>query len=310
MLNPYSCTDGLATFKGDLHFHSTASDGSAAAASMFDRLIECGFDFCALADHDLPVRASFRHGQLLNLPNQELSAETGHILSLFSDVSRQDYWSTAEQLRAISRTDGFAILSHPKIREFTGAQGPTYSADRLVNELAGLYGGVELYTHNVGSGLKLAIDRLDVVWTSMVSPWRPAPEASPRSVWGFASSDAHCVEKITENVGIIVWAEELSEQSLRDAISRGAFYSLADSTARFPEIAVDETSMGAGAANAVSMRIVKAAGLPVKVAARKTPGSLRISYRIRGDEGYLRIEAMDAAGNCAYTNPVFLADIS
>ena len=53
MLNPYENISDLKTFKGELHFHSIRSDGKSTPGEMFDRFIECGFDFCALTDHDV-----------------------------------------------------------------------------------------------------------------------------------------------------------------------------------------------------------------------------------------------------------------
>ena len=213
--------------------------------------------------------------------------------------------SSADQLEAICGAGGLAILSHPKIREFSDAQGPTYTADRLVNELRGLYDGAEIYTHNVGSGLKLAIDRLDVVWTSRDPLWSGPEDHPPRPVWAFAGSDGHSLQNLTEDVGIIVWADELSPPDIRASLAAGAFYSLANTEARFGEIAVDGDTIRATASNAVMMRVVRSAGLAVRVVSRERAGSIEIGYTLRGDEGYVRVEAMDAGGRCAYTNPVF-----
>lgn len=306
MLNPYAGIGELKTFKGDLHFHSTRSDGQGTAEEMLERLVEYSFNFCCLADHDLPVSESYLYKDLLVLAGQEMSAETGHIVSLFPKLIRDEQWSTSQQLKAISEAGGYAILAHPKIREFTAAQGLTYTAERLVSELQGLYGGMEIYTHNVGSGLKLGIDRLDVVWTSSLCR-RDAPgENTFQPVWGFATSDGHHIEHITENVGIIVWSDKLSQQSLMDSITSGAFYSLANTRARFSEIEVDHDRIYASASEAIMIRAIKSGGLPVEVVSKGTADLMDINYHIRGDEGYIRIEAMDVDGHCAYTNPVFL----
>jgi len=276
---------------------------------MFDRHIERGFDFCCLADHDLPVCESYLYQDMLIVAGQEMSAETGHIVSLFSPVVRDKQWSTSQQLKAISQADGFAILAHPKIEEFTTGQGLTYTAKRLVGELQGLYGGMEIYTHNVGSGFKLAIDRLDVVWTSRAYRWDGLGENTFQPPWGFAASDCHHVANISPNVGIIVWSNELSEQSLKNAITAGAFYSLANTKARFGEIKVEHNKIYASATHAIMIRAIKSGGLPVAVVSKDTKDEIDINYLIQGDEGYIRIEAMDVDGHCAYTNPVFIGTL-
>ncbi len=303
MLNPYADVGGQKLFKGDLHLHSSLSDGDCAPEEMFDRLTECGFDFCCLADHDLPGEAR-SHGDLLVLPGQEMSAETGHIVALSSETVRDESWNTARQLQAIAEAHGFSILSHPRIREFVKDQRPTYTPARLINELAGLFNGIEIYTHNLRSGPRVAIDRLDAIWTWLTTR-RDEPEETPLiPVWGFASSDGHWADHITENVGILVWADELSQSSLLDAIARGAFYSLADSKARLSGISVDGERLFARATDAAMMGVVESRGLPAKVVTSESSGDMEIDYPIRGDEGYLRVEAMDSDGHCVYTNPI------
>lgn len=313
MLNPYENINDLKTFKGELHFHSTRSDGKCTPEEMFERLKECEFNFCSLTDHDLPCEETHQYKNLLVLMGQEMSAETGHIVALLSKVTREEQWFTAQQLKAISASGGFAILSHPKIREFTKEQGLTYTAERLICEFPGLYDGIEIYTHNLarrGSGSGLAIDRLDVVWSAMVFPWGAFVKKAFKPVWGFATSDIHHVNYISENVGIMVWAQELSEKSLLDSIRKGAFYSLANTKTRFPEISLNENTLYVCATDAIMISVIKAGGMPIKVISRNAAGSMSIKYPIRGDEGYVRVEAMDSDGHCAYTNPIFLGALS
>ena len=221
-MNPYATIAGRNTYKGDLHLHSTRSDGQCSPEQMFERLIACGFDFCCLTDHDVPGQTHLHH-DLLVLMGQEASAETGHVVVLSSPVLRDAEWTTAEQLNAFRASGGYTILSHPKIREFTAEQGPTYTAQRLVCELPDRFDGIEVYTHNVGSGPRVAIDRLDVVWSAMVYPWGARVPEEFRPVWAFGASDGHHVDHITENVGIIVWADALSPTALMASIARGAF---------------------------------------------------------------------------------------
>ena len=306
LLNPYAETNGLSTYKGDLHFHSDRSDGRGRPDEMYARFAACGFHFCGLADHDAPTTEPSRHDGLLVLPSQEMSADTGHIVGIAAPGIRDKSWSTAEQLHAIHETGGLAILSHPRIREFVEEQGLTYTAHRLLNELAGQYDALEIYTHNVGSGMKLAIDRLDVVWNSMVLPCGKLHAEPFRPVWGMASSDAHDRAHVSENVGIIVWATTCTPSALMDAIAKGRFYSLADTQARLPSIAVEGEMLVVEATETIMLRVVQAQEGCAALISRDAAGRLMIRYPIAGDEGFLRIEAMDAEGRCAYSNPIFI----
>jgi len=216
--NPYTDICGKNIFKGDLHFHSTLSDGKSSPQEMFDRLVEYGFDFCGLADHDLPNNEIMTHEQLLVFPGQEFSDENGHIVALNTPIIRKEHWDIGTQLEEISSSGGFSILSHPKIREFGTSQGLAYSPKRLIVDLAGLYDGMEIYTHNVGSGFKLAIDRLDAVWNAISLLQETDPDKPFGPIWGFSSSDGHHVDHISSNVGIMVWAEKLCQENIMSAI--------------------------------------------------------------------------------------------
>jgi hypothetical protein len=273
---------------------------------MFAHLSELGFAFCCLADHDIPREKTRFHAKLMILPGQEMSAESGHIVSLFSKVKRRENWSTKEQLEAIRHSGGFAILSHPKIREFIALQGLTYNSKRLLCEFPELYDGIEVYTHNVGSGFKLAIDRLDAIWSSYIFTWGALYDRPFSPVWGFASSDGHQVSHITKNVGIVLWMKSLTEENIREALKKGAFYSLANSCARFMEISENNGKFYVSASNTVVLKVIRGGGIVAKLECVNKDRMGSISYSSDGTEGYIRFEAIDSNGCAAYTNPVFI----
>ncbi len=306
MINPYMNISGLNTYKGDLHFHSTDSDGKEAPQAMFDRLREQEFDFCCLTDHDLPGDKTRISSGLLVLPGQEMSSKAGHIVSIFSKIEREDDWTIKKQLEAIRKSGGFAILSHPKIREFIVEQGLTYSTKRLLCEFPELYDGIEIYTHNVGSGFKLAIDRLDAIWSSYILTWGALHHRPLVPVWGFASSDGHHTSHITKNVGIVIFADSLTEENIRNSIHAGAFYSLADTQARFTEIDEADGTFHVAADNARMMKVLSTSGIILKTKYYGAAEKAEINYKINGTEGYIRFEAIDSNGNAAYSNPVFI----
>ena len=306
MINPYKNIAGLKTYKGDLHFHSTASDGKESPQAMFARLIECGFDFCCLTDHDLPGNDTRFIGSLMVLPGQEMSSDAGHIVSLFSKLIRDDDWTIKEQLEAIKESGGSAILSHPKIREFVADQGLAYSTERLLCEFPELYDGIEIYTHNVRSGFKLAVDRLDAIWSAYILTWGALRERPFVPVWGFASSDGHHTSHITKNVGIIVFADSMTEGNIRNSIETGAFYSLANSDARFIRINESGGTFNVAADNAKMIKVVSTSGVILKTQYYGDREKAEICFKVDGTEGYIRFEAVDSDGHAAYTNPVFI----
>ena len=296
LINPYKDTKNKKQYKGDIHFHTNLSDGVFSPDAMFYRLIKCGFDFCAPADHDI-IGAPGTYNGLVILKNQEMSSNKGHVVALNSNAVRKEAWGIAEQIESIRKNGGMAILSHPKIREFISDQSLTYTADRLINELNLKFDGIEVFTRNVGSGFKCAIDRLDVVWTALIDN----PDFKP--VWGFASSDGHHIDHITKNTGIMVWSPNLTSEELLNAISTGRFYSIADTQARFKDITFDGVKLKVSAVNCKMIKLIMQGG-EIAACFYSQNDMCSINYQVTGKEGYLRAEAYDSYGKAAYSNPI------
>lgn len=306
--NIYTGLSGRKWLKGDLHIHTSISkDGRMSRRQALDTLHTHGFDFCAISDHDAFDPGGEENGVLV-LPGSEFSSKKGHLLALLTDrpLERDETGPVQQQIDAIRDAGGLPILAHPKIKELTLDQSMAYTSEQLLCKLSG-YHGMEIYNHNVGSGFTTAVDRLDAVWTGRIDA-----DAGGLPVWGYASSDAHAPEHISPNVGILVDAKDCTPAAIRTALEAGRFYSLADTMARFEEIAVDEQYLHVRAAGAVMLRLECSGGTPaegrgnrrlagIKIAATDT---IEMKYAIQGHEGYIRIEAMDRNGHFAYSNPI------
>jgi len=303
--NLYANMSELNWYKGDLHIHSKASDGKNSKEEILERLVQCNFNFAALADHDIYCPGEDRKG-LLIIGNSELSTRGGDVLGLFAEAKPKSR-ETQDVINAISSAGGLPVLAHPKIGEFTDEKTHwTYSSERLIKELSG-YIGIEIYTHNVASGFQTAIDRLDAVWT-----YGSRNNLKP-SIWGFSGSDAHSIEKILPDVGIMAAAKELTTTAIYEAICKGKFYSIAGSTARFKEISAENEILTLVVEDA---KVLYLFGTPQKnisgnrrlldIVWADRKSHIKHSYRIKGTEGYIRAEAMDKCGNYAYINPLLL----
>ena len=306
ILNPYEDAFNRQWFKGDIHIHSDLSDGRATLSGIRERLRECGFDFAALADHDRYSSPDEQEFPMLIGNSEMRSAEGGDVLTLFAESQFESEMSVQDLIDQTRSENGLPILAHPKIGEFgTKKHHWAYQCHELIGKYHG-YAGMEIYTHNLGSGFQTAIDRLDAVW---IASCRDANE--PVDIWGLAASDAHDLERITSNVGILVSAAECTAAPLHSAIQKGAFYSLAGSRARFTDISVDGNRLNITAENTKMIRLkgcpqAEYTGdrttLAVKWAGEKE--SMSCEYEINGTEGFVRAEAADRDGNFIYANPI------
>ncbi len=308
MINPYN--KGFFEkqwFKGDLHIHSDRSDGRASVPQIMQRLRECGFDFAAIADHDRYSPPDEQESPILIGNSEMRGAEGGDVLTLFAEVNNAPGASVQDLIDQTRVNDGLPVLAHPKIGEFgTTKYHWAYPCHELIGKYHG-YVGMEVYTHNVGSGFQTAIDRFDAVW---IAHCRQSQE--PLSIWGLATSDAHDLDRITPNVGILVSAEECTVPALQIAIQQGRFYSLAGSKARFTDICVEGNLLHIKAENAKMVRIrgfrpkSKNMGDRTNLAVEwyGEEDNVSCEYEITGEEGFLRAEASDRNGNFIYANPI------
>ena len=113
---------GRSWFRGNLHTHTTVSDGRKTPDETAAIYRAAGYDFLALTDHWKPSRTAEADGLLL-LPGCEYdvgkSAAEGiyHIVSIGAErpvqLEKSPELSVQEVLDAIRQAGGFPILAHP-----------------------------------------------------------------------------------------------------------------------------------------------------------------------------------------------------
>ncbi len=154
---------------------------------------------------------------------------------------------------------------------------------------------------------------------------RTAPEqiwdrllSSGLKMYGAASDDAHwyavsselgCSPKCTSFGGTgwcVIKAKDCSRESIRNAFENGRFYAstgviLSDYQVTSHQINI-EVAPKFFQSNTIEFR-----GLDGSLLDRQTGPSA--SYRLRGDEKYVRVRVADSSGCYAFTQPVFLDTI-
>lgn len=110
--------DGLTWYAGDTHAHTLHSDGDESIDQIAARAVRCGFDFCAITDHNtvshhplLPASGK-RHGIAL-VPGQEVTTHRGHA-NVFGDIGWIDFRQPVTSWMAeASRRGGLFSVNHP-----------------------------------------------------------------------------------------------------------------------------------------------------------------------------------------------------
>ncbi|BBI31930.1 PHP domain-containing protein [Cohnella abietis] len=304
-------------YKGNIHTHSTRSDGQYAPEVVINAYKNKGYDFMCLSDHEIYFKSNAHDDDhFIMLDGYEMACEmswqkTGqqyHVHGLLDESlnsdsefehdeehEKPDYedLGTIQSMIDDMRNRGnLIIMNHPE-----------WSRNKL-DDLLKLQGyfAIEIYNHQseldeaVGYGVKH--------WDYLLK--------NGRKVFGIAADDAHGGDMntaISEFFGgwVCVEAEKLQQQSIISALKSGHYYS-----SNGPEIFDLRVEDGFLHIECSPVKFIRFITHPFngrtlyhKDASLITKGS----YRVEGLEQYIRVECVDFEGNVAWSNPIFPSEL-
>ncbi len=125
---------------------------------------------------------------------------------------------------------------------------------------------------------------------------------------GFATDDAHWVfsdYRPNDACGawIMVRASHLSLADISEAIKKGLFY--ASNGPEIRDLVIQGGEIRVATSPVRAINFVANLSLGERHTAIKSDFLTTATYRLRGSEKYVRVEAVDAKGRTAWTNPAF-----
>jgi len=207
LISPYALNSHR-QYKGNLHTHTTNSDGVMTPQQVVDLYAALGYHFLMLSDHDhvTDIHALNHRGMAL-IPGYEITAGGGHLLYVGGREVLPHNGDRQSVIHAVNDRGGFIIVNHPNWEE-----DYSHWPQAELNRLQGFH-GLEIYNgvSERAEGAALATDRWDMLLSK------------GRQVWGFGNDDTHETYDscITWNM---VFAEEFSMESLIAALRTGNFY--------------------------------------------------------------------------------------
>ncbi len=293
-------------WRGNLHCHSTRSDGVLAPEDVCRRYREEGYDFLALTDHFVgaygypvvdtqPLRTN-RFTTLLGAELHSGAMENGelwHILAVglpadFAPSDSPDFTpregqeSGAALAARAAAAGAFVAIAHPQWSGLTLRDARGIAAAHAV----------EIYNH----GCAVGADRPDGAAIADLLL------AEGRRLTLIATDDAHFHEPDHFGGWVMVKAAENSPEALLAALKAGHFYST-----QGPEIAdirIDGEAVEV-ACSPVATVIVQGAGTGVVNLHGEAMTQARINVRRLARSPFLRVTVLDAAGRRAWSNPHF-----
>jgi hypothetical protein len=286
---------------GNLHTHTTVSDGARTPQEAVDHYSQGGYDFLSLTDHGTLVDPNqLKSRGMVLIPGEEVcvgrSSSGTHYHIVAANIREilpiRDFDVNLDPQRVIdliAELGGFAILAHPY---WSGLH--TQDLLRL-----GGYDGVEIYNTScdVYRGLGYSGSHIDAM---LAAGKRPLI---------FASDDHHGEPepmKPSDACGgwIMVKARNKSLSSIVEAIRDGLFYS---STG--PSLKNVDFGPGGIHVETSPVRSITFASTPSLGSRFTAPHDSLISnctYPGRSGETYVRVEVKDERGGVAWSNAMYV----
>jgi hypothetical protein len=285
--------DGLTHWwKGNLHVHSTRSDGGKTPAELAALYADAGYDFIVLADHwvagcpDDPPH----HSPLAVLDGVELDGDdsTGanfHVVCIGCRGGIERAMGLEAAMAEARRQGAVLVLAHPLWTGNTAEDALRHGFDGVE-----VFNNVTEWLNGKGSGA--------FYWDRMLDR-RP-------DVFGSAVDDAHINPNhpLWDGGWVHVDAPEPTPEALIAAIRDGRFVSSRGPVIR--SLSAQDRMVTVSCSPATFIRLVGPATLGQRLAALDGPPLTEGVFTVPDDWAHARIEIEDEAGHKAWTNALFV----
>jgi hypothetical protein len=287
-------------FKGNLHTHSTISDGVYSPSELVTMYSEAGYDFLSITDHGKMCETEgLDDHNLTLLPGEEICVGKSNINTLYhivgidikKDIPFEDFSldvNPQKVLDYLKSEKALSIIAHPY---WSGLDHQDLM--KLKN-----YDSIEIYNtscdyeRNTG----FSAPHIDGLLTVGRKPLIIAVDDHHGARRPMIPLDAcHAWINVKARTGTV--------KELMSHIKRGLFYS--STGPEIKEISLDENGIFLRCSPAKSISFVSSPSLGMKFYAQEKPLTQAL-YKGTPGETYVRIEVMDYEGNTAWTNPFYV----
>lgn len=283
--------------KGNLHTHTSRSDGDSTPAEVATWYRDHGYDFLVITDHDKVTKVAAPKGLVL-IDGEEvtdrLDGKSLHVnaLGLERVVPIQGGRTKVEVLQrnidAVRAAGGVPLVNHPNFGWAFGADELLQLRNFTLLEIASGHPYVNMY----------GPPSVEAMWDRLL--------AQGRRVYGVAVDDSHHLKRpwdtdvaLPGKAWVVVRAER-EAKSILAALERGDFY--ASTGVELED--VSGTKVRVREKNTAHYRI-QFIGSGGRVLQESEGTSA--AYAPRGDEGYVRVKVIDSNGRMAWGQPAFIA---
>jgi len=279
-------------WKGNLHTHTTVSDGVLPPAEAAGRYRALGYDFLAITDHGILVEPFEAPEGLLVVRGIEHALICDEPPRVWHVVSLEPTREAAPEGRSLGRfiadirdSSSFWFLSHP------------YWSSLSEEDLLTIDGLTAVEVFNTICERIVGRGHSEQAWDYAL--------ACGRRLNALAVDDAHA-ECDYGRGWIMLRAETLDLETLLDALRRGLYY--ASCGPEITDLTIEGGVVSVHCSPCRSITFMAASPRGRRVAAPEGELLESAQYEIKGTETYVRVQVEDAEGRRAYANPVYLED--
>ncbi len=299
-------------YKGNIHTHTTESDGDEEPHKVASWYRRHGYDFLVLSDHNHLTLLDYGSGRRrfrkpLMVPGEEVSVRLDGgdtpihingvgISRVVEPIDAGDVVSTLQaNVNAIIEAGGIASINHPNFHWAFDHRALSQVEGASMLEVFNGHPGVNVYG---APGLP----SYEEIWDGVLS--------AGRVIFGVATDDSHNYHDFSpsrSNPGrgwVMVQAEELTQDAIVDGLASGSFYASTGVTLSRLECSGDGIALEIEE-DRDFVFATRFTGRDGAVLAESV--GLTAEYEARGDEGYVRATVISSSGPRAWTQPVLPA---
>ena len=288
--NPFSL-DG-AWHRGNLHAHSTNSDGARAPEDAMAWYRDAGYDFAVLSDHRIVSDTrTMATPNFITIPGIEMhgpdpfTGERYHILAIgVNSLERSDdAWGPQEAIDRVNADGGIAVMAHP------------YWLGQSAFNMRELDGFVGMEVFNSVCDLTRGKGFSNITWDEYL--------IQSGLTWGFATDDVHWKYGSEGRGWVMVRTSDTTPAGIVAALRRGEFYSSMGPIIKDVRVDSGQVYVQTSPVSRITIVAARASGSNhCAVGDQLTEAA----HELRGTEQYIRVEIEDEHGRYAWSNPIML----
>jgi hypothetical protein len=289
ILNPYNCDGDY--LKAQLHTHTNKSDGKLSPDELVKRYKGLDYSFLAITDHDrITEYHEFDDEKFLTISGEEMTQSgpfwpLGHHISRLFVKKRLKERGLQSRIDRTHREGGVVVINHPSSISGLGTQ--CWQPHQLMKIKD--YCLIEIVNHFSETEKNISY------WHGLLKHYGPE-----RFIWGIATDDAHKEEDINKD-WIMIRVPEISEKALYNSLKKGCLYATQGPIMYFD---LKGNEIFVSSEDKLKFIFIDADhNIRKEIFARET------AYKPSGNEGFIRIEALDLnSDKKAWSQPFWIIE--